>query len=157
MSASRTLSGNAAEPIFTEPGWVGSAPAEAADVLGGVELPDAGGLELPPPALPELPLLPQAASTSRPMIATAPTTAAWMRFMVLLAFVRSMESMDGNQALVSCASTETSVVTPGRRPGRRAYRPDTPGETTSRWNRLSTPSTRTASTAMTTPADTIAG
>src|SRR4051794_29734883 len=76
MSASSSLSGNAAEPIVTEPGAVGNAvDAGVEPAVGG------GGALLLLLSLPELPLLPQAASSTTPSSAAA---AELMRFMVLL-------------------------------------------------------------------------
>src|SRR4051794_26746811 len=76
MSASSSLSGNAAEPIVTEPGAVGNAvDAGVEPAVGGV------GALLLLLSLPELPLLPQAASSTTPSSAAA---AELMRFMFLL-------------------------------------------------------------------------
>src|SRR3954468_11949462 len=78
MSASSSLSGNAAEPIVTEPGVVGSA---VDDGLEAALVPPAGGEGAALVSFDELPLLPHAASSATPSSAAA---AEWMRFMVLL-------------------------------------------------------------------------
>src|SRR3954449_8134248 len=78
MSASSSLSGNAAEPIVTEPGVVGSA---VDDGLEAALVPPAGDDGAALVSFAELPLLPHAASSATPSSAAA---AEWMRFMVLL-------------------------------------------------------------------------
>src|SRR4051812_20710489 len=82
MSASRTFSGKAAEPMVTDPGSAGSPVAgadvgpPACDVIGGWT-----GVVSPPPGLLELPEPPHAAMLSKPATARG---RSGIRFIFLL-------------------------------------------------------------------------